>query len=197
MPRVFWLISPTPIRPHAASCPIHTRPAAQAVLVIVIVTSVTILWEGRENCSRSVIFNLHGPSIHHLIPRSSISMGSQPSPSLGVGRGAGITAPCRWKKVAQQNAQRMAGLQPSRFFPLGLGPGVGGLLQRREEERERRREEGKKAEINRRKKGKHLPIYRRHSERERRRERSFCVCKLRSKKTMRAAPATQAPTTKP
>ena len=68
LPRVFWLISPTPIRPHAASCPIHTRPAAQAVLEIVIVTSVTILWEGRENCSRSVIFNLHGPSIHHFIP---------------------------------------------------------------------------------------------------------------------------------
>ena len=86
-------------------------------------------------------------------PSEQHQQGSQPSPSLDVGRGAVITAPRRWKKVAQQNVQRTAGLQPSRFFPLGLGPGVGGLLQRREEERERRREEGKKAENDRRKKG--------------------------------------------
>ena len=84
-------------------------------------------------------------------PSEQDQQGSQPSPSLGVGRGAGITAPRRWKKVAQQNVQRTAWLQPSRFFPLGLGPGVGGLLQRVEEERERGRDIGRKEVNNRRK----------------------------------------------
>ena len=81
-----------------------------------------------------VIGNLQSSRTEHTPshPSEQHQQGSQPSPSLGVGRGAGITAPCRWKKVAQQNVQRMAGLQPSRFFPLGLGPGVGGLLRQSE-----------------------------------------------------------------
>ena len=88
------------------------------------------------------------------VPRSSINRGRnlRLSWALVAGRASKLLVVGRKWRI-RMNVQRTAGLQPSRFFPLGLGPGVGGLLQRMEEEKERGREEGKKAENNRRKKG--------------------------------------------